>query len=158
MRTNLWNISCSALRSICVLRSVSTFSFSFSSNCCVVSMQYSAVQRILQIRHCSSSISFVTSPSLRMLWIRLEAALELLLWPDNLTCRKSYISIHHLYCLMMQICYGTRYVSVLYYSSFTKILDAFSAYFSTKNNNDLLLLNITMKCCIVLRHKYIIFV
>ena len=43
----LWNISCSCDRLILSARCGSTFSFSFSSNCCVVSRQYSAVVRIL---------------------------------------------------------------------------------------------------------------
>ena len=67
--TYLWNMSCSEPRLILSPSCVSTFSLSLSSSCCVVSIQYSAVQRILQIRHCSSSVNLVTSPSFRILWI-----------------------------------------------------------------------------------------
>ena len=82
--THLWKTSCSVLRSILGARSGLTFSRSFSSSCCAVSMQYSAVHRMEQMRHCSSSVNFVTSPSFRMLWMRPDADDTLLPWPDSL--------------------------------------------------------------------------
>ena len=82
--TYLWKVSCSELRSIWLESSLSTFSLSFSSSCCDVSIQYSAVHRMLQIRHCSSSVNLVTSPSFSILWIRPDAELMPLLWLDAL--------------------------------------------------------------------------
>lgn len=86
-------MSCSARRSIFSTSSLSTFSLSLSSSCCVVSMQYSAVQRILHVWHCSSSVNFTTSPSFNRLWIRLlaDAIVGCCLenrssWPDKLSC------------------------------------------------------------------------
>ena len=66
----LWNISCSAPRLMLSLRLSSTFSLSLSCSCCDVSMQYSAVHKMLQITHCSSSLNLVTSPSFKMLCMR----------------------------------------------------------------------------------------
>lgn len=86
-------MSCSARRSIFSTSSLSTFSLSLSSSCCVVSMQYSAVQRMLHVWHCSSSVNFTTSPSFNRLWIRLlaDAIVGCCLenrssWPDKLSC------------------------------------------------------------------------
>ena len=42
-------------------------------------MQYSAVQRIEQILHCSSSVSFVISPSLSIFCIKPVAAFKLVM-------------------------------------------------------------------------------
>lgn len=85
-QTYLWNISCSEERWILSTSSGSTFSFSLSSSCCEVSMQYSAVQSREHTRHCSSSVNLVTSPSavsFRMLWISpvavvIESCLDIL--------------------------------------------------------------------------------
>ena len=71
--THLWKRSCSAFRSILLANSLSTFSFNFSSSCWDVSIQYSAVHKILQILHCSSSVSFEISPSFKMFWINPDA-------------------------------------------------------------------------------------
>lgn len=80
----LWNVSCSEFISIWLERLGLTFSFSFSSSCWLVSMQYSAVHSMLQIRHCSSSVNLVTSPSFRMLWIKPDAELIPPLWFEAL--------------------------------------------------------------------------
>lgn len=80
----LWNVSCSEFISIWFERLGLTFSFSFSSSCWLVSMQYSAVHSMLQIRHCSSSVNLVTSPSFRMLWIKPDAELIPPLWFEAL--------------------------------------------------------------------------
>jgi len=92
-KTHLWNTSCSAWRSILSASSLSTFSLSLSSSCCVVSMQYSDVHRMLQVWHCSSSVNLITSPSFSRLWIRLlaDAIVGCCLenfssWPDKLSC------------------------------------------------------------------------
>jgi len=90
---HLWKMSCSARRSIFSTSSLSTFSLSLSSSCCVVSMQYSDVHKMLHVWHCSSSVNLITSPSFSRLWIRLlaDAIVGCCLenfssWPDKLSC------------------------------------------------------------------------
>lgn len=92
--THTWYMSCSCDRLMDSRRAVSTFSFNFSSSCWVVSMQYSAVQRMEQMRHCSSSVSLLTSPSFRMLWISVLAdVMSVLLATLNKTHQLQSISM-----------------------------------------------------------------
>jgi len=116
---DLWKMSCSARRSILSTSSLSTFSLSLSSNCCVVSKQYSDVQRMLHVWRCSSSVNLITSPSFSRLWIRLlaDAIVGCCLenfssWPDKLSCLlilqqkihyKFHLPVHTLYHWMNQL-------------------------------------------------------